>query len=64
MGHEGHEAMDSAAWPVETARMGVFLGREEQLAALEAGLHEASGGQGRLFLLVGEAGIGKTRPRR
>jgi DNA-binding SARP family transcriptional activator len=36
-------------------------GREEELALLEAGLDDAIAGRGRLFLLVGEAGSGKTR---
>ena len=39
----------------------MFVGRERELAELEAGLDEAREGRGRLFLLAGEAGIGKTR---
>ena len=38
-----------------------FVGREQELAQLVAGLDDAIGGRGRLFLLVGEAGIGKSR---
>jgi hypothetical protein len=41
--------------------MGTLLARDAELAALEAALAEACGGRGRLFLLVGEPGIGKTR---
>jgi DNA-binding SARP family transcriptional activator len=40
---------------------GTFVAREWELAALEAGLEDALAGRGRLFLLVGEAGIGKSR---
>ena len=37
------------------------MAREWELATLEAGLEDALAGRGRLFLLVGMAGIGKTR---
>src|SRR5918992_875433 len=45
---------------VETPR-GVFVGRDPELAGLLAGLDDAFAGHGRLFLLVGEPGIGKSR---
>jgi tetratricopeptide (TPR) repeat protein len=38
-----------------------FIGREVELAELRGALAEATTGLGRLVLLVGEAGIGKTR---
>jgi DNA-binding CsgD family transcriptional regulator len=38
-----------------------FLGRERELALLEAALQRAQGGVGNVAMLVGEAGIGKTR---
>lgn len=38
-----------------------FVGREEELAALTAGLDAAEGRHGGLFLLGGEPGIGKSR---
>src|SRR6266851_2660233 len=38
-----------------------FVGRERELAVLHAGLDDALGGRGRVFLLSGEPGIGKTR---
>jgi DNA-binding SARP family transcriptional activator len=38
-----------------------FVGRERELERLVAGLSEALAGNGCLFLLVGEPGIGKTR---
>ena len=39
----------------------VFVGREKELAELTVGLEDALAGQGRLAMLVGEPGIGKTR---
>jgi tetratricopeptide (TPR) repeat protein len=38
-----------------------FVGRERELAELRAGLDDVSAGHGRLLLLSGEPGIGKTR---
>jgi hypothetical protein len=38
-----------------------LLGRERELRSLRAGLAEAARGHGSLFLITGEAGIGKTR---
>jgi DNA-binding SARP family transcriptional activator len=37
-----------------------FEGRNEELALLEAGLDDALTGRGRLFVVVGDAGTGKT----
>jgi DNA-binding SARP family transcriptional activator len=39
----------------------VFVGREAELAELLTGLDDAFAGHGRLFLLTGEPGIGKSR---
>ncbi|MEE2928252.1 MAG: ATP-binding protein [Chloroflexota bacterium] len=39
----------------------VFVGRQRELAELTAALDDALSGEGRLFMLVGEPGIGKTR---
>jgi len=39
----------------------IFVGRERELAELASGLEDALAGRGRLFLLVGEPGIGKSR---
>jgi predicted ATPase len=39
----------------------VFVGRQRELRELRAALEHALGGHGRLVLLVGEPGIGKTR---
>jgi len=38
-----------------------FVGRDTELAQLAGGLDDAIAGRGRLFLLVGEPGIGKSR---
>lgn len=50
-----------AATPEPTAAAGAFVGRGAELAELTAGLEDAASGHGRLFLLVGEPGIGKSR---
>jgi DNA-binding SARP family transcriptional activator len=47
--------------PTAEAEAGVFVGRESELAELLSGLEDALAGRGRLFLLVGEPGIGKSR---
>ena len=39
----------------------VFVGRERELEELEAALEDARSGRGRLFLIAGEPGIGKSR---
>ena len=40
---------------------GVFVGRQREMGELKAALEEALAGRGRLVMLVGEPGIGKTR---
>ena len=40
---------------------GIFVGRERELKALREAVEEAVAGSGRLLLLAGEPGIGKTR---
>ena len=42
-------------------RGGVFVGRQQEMAELKAALDDAMSGQGRLAMLAGEPGIGKTR---
>jgi DNA-binding SARP family transcriptional activator len=60
-------ALDAArVAAVETTRpgrqaAGVFVGRVAELAELGAGLADAAAGRGRLFLVSGESGAGKTR---
>ena len=43
---------------------GTFVGRHREIAALQAALADALAGQGRMMMLVGEPGIGKTRTAR
>jgi predicted ATPase len=47
---------DPARWGGSRA----FVGRDREVAELVAGLEDAVGGRGRLFLIAGEPGIGKT----
>jgi DNA-binding SARP family transcriptional activator len=47
--------------PVAEPARGAFVGREQELAELAAGFDDALGGRGRLFLVAGEPGIGKSR---
>ena len=51
----------AAACSERDSARGAFVGREAELAKLIAGLDDAIAGHGRLFLLVGEPGIGKSR---
>jgi predicted ATPase len=44
-----------------TPKQDVFVGREREMAELTAALDDALSGLGRLVMLVGEPGIGKTR---
>ena len=39
----------------------IFVGRQREMAEVTAALDDALAGRGRLFMLVGEPGIGKTR---
>ena len=40
---------------------GIFVGRDREVDELSAALDDASAGRGRLFLVSGESGLGKTR---
>jgi tetratricopeptide (TPR) repeat protein len=56
--------LEVVARPAQTellAPSSVFVGRDHELAELVAGLEDAFAGRGRLFLLSGEPGIGKSR---
>lgn len=46
--------------PLDGLAGGVFVGREQELEQLRASVDAALGGVGRIVLLVGEPGIGKT----
>src|SRR6266545_4043839 len=59
-------SLDLVSASAETAEAadaprGIFVGREPELEELRAGLDAAVAGRGRLFLLAGEPGIGKSR---
>jgi hypothetical protein len=47
--------------PLDTLAQRVFVGREAELQQLRSGVDAAVAGAGRVLLLVGEPGIGKTR---
>lgn len=53
-------ASDQTGTPAHRAA-GAFVGRGPELDVLASGFEEAVGGRGRLFLVSGEPGIGKTR---
>ena len=50
-----------ASAPASRSQGAAFVGRVAELAELVAGLDDAFAGRGRLFLLGGEPGIGKSR---
>ncbi len=47
--------------PREDSQLGLFVGRVHETARLRAALGDALAGRGRLIILAGEQGIGKTR---
>ena len=47
--------------PLESLAGGIFVGRERELDEMRSLLEDALRGQGRLLLLTGDPGIGKTR---
>jgi len=47
--------------PKDTATSNGFVGRLREMAELQGALQDAISGRGRLVMLVGEPGIGKTR---
>src|SRR3989442_3570111 len=56
-----HLAADSDVNPLDRLATGIFVGREKEMDELRAGLEDSLSGRGRLMMLVGEPGIGKTR---
>ena len=47
--------------PLDRLAEGVFVGRDAELETLRAALEDSLSGHGRILMLVGEPGIGKTR---
>ncbi len=47
--------------PQHSSSGGVFVGRQSEIAELTLALEEALSGHGRVVMLAGEPGIGKTR---
>ena len=60
-GASAASAQSAATKPAAQVPAIAFVGRERELGELIAGLEDACAGRGRLFLLVGEPGIGKSR---
>src|SRR2546427_3189316 len=54
-------AAESDVNPLDRLAAGIFVGREEEMDELRAGLEDSLSGRGRLMMLVGDPGIGKTR---
>jgi class 3 adenylate cyclase len=54
-------AQESDVNPLDRLATGIFVGRDKEMDELRAGLEDALSGRGRLMMLVGEPGIGKTR---
>src|SRR5262245_12271987 len=54
---DGERANDTLMAPTRRP----FVGRNRELEELDSGLVEAAAGHGALFVIVGAAGIGKTR---
>jgi DNA-binding CsgD family transcriptional regulator/tetratricopeptide (TPR) repeat protein len=48
----------------QDASLGVFVGRQREMGELKVALEDVLSGHGRLVMLVGEPGIGKTRTAR
>jgi DNA-binding SARP family transcriptional activator len=55
------DAPARSAEPVGPGPTGGFVGRERELSELTGALEDALAGQGRVVLIVGEPGIGKSR---
>ncbi|MDQ3486073.1 MAG: protein kinase [Actinomycetota bacterium] len=57
----GGDAVAVGANPLNRLAAGVFVGREAEVVAIRRTCDDALGGRGRLVLVAGEPGIGKTR---
>ncbi len=54
-------SIEQEAHSLDSLAGGVFVGRQREMGELKAALEDALSGRGRLVMLVGEPGIGKTR---
>ncbi|MBI1816733.1 MAG: protein kinase [Deltaproteobacteria bacterium] len=54
-------ASSPAVNPLDRLASGIFVGRDKETQQLRAAFDDALSGRGRILLLVGEPGIGKTR---
>ena len=52
---------DKSVGPASSVITTVFVGRQQEMSELSAALNSALSGRGRLVMLVGQPGIGKTR---
>jgi hypothetical protein len=57
----GVEPAPTEGDPLDRLATGVFVGREAEMDRLRAAFEEALSGRGRVVLLMGDPGIGKTR---
>ena len=55
------EAVAAGANPLDRLAAGLFVGREAEVVAIRSACDDALRGRGRLVLVAGEPGIGKTR---
>ena len=60
----GEDVTVDEAHALDSLAGGVFVGRQREMGDLKAALEDALSGRGRLVMLVGEPGIGKTRTPR
>jgi len=60
-GVEQPDVAAEEAHALDSLAGGVFVGRQREMGDLKAALEDALSGRGRLVMLVGEPGIGKTR---
>ncbi len=55
------EEVEESTNPLDKMASGIFVGREAEVEQLRGEIDEAIGGRGKVLMLVGEPGIGKTR---
>ena len=52
---------ESSPWKTGREHLSPYSGRDREFSALQREMEEASGGDGRLVVVLGEAGVGKSR---